>query len=241
MDLKTTIKQAIILSAVALFLLALVPSEAWAGEKSSAPGAPYFGEVKVVGPTKGQGSLSIPSKVPASQTPKAPLSIPKPKGPMLPSPGLPKSQAALPAAPKHYKLEPEAGAVKFGDGQRGARLPSGDEKSSTWLRTGQTALGGSMVLPAPPVKGPGALGSLPLPPPQGVSPADPTSPPLPGGASERGIIVQTAPGASPAGDTVPTENLSLNYDEVKPSYTPQSSGKSKGNVGTDWKVEEGEK
>lgn len=44
------------------------------------------------------------------------------------------------------------------------------------------------------------------------------------------------------GDTVPTDSYSLNFEEIKVTYTEcDSKGKKKGNVEYSWKVEEGEK
>jgi type VI secretion system secreted protein Hcp len=48
--------------------------------------------------------------------------------------------------------------------------------------------------------------------------------------------------AAGGGDAVPTESLSLNFEEVKQTYTEyDASGKKKGNVEMIWKVEEGQK
>jgi type VI secretion system secreted protein Hcp len=45
-----------------------------------------------------------------------------------------------------------------------------------------------------------------------------------------------------AGDAVPTESLSLNFEEVKQTYTEyDAKGSKKGNVEMTWKVESGEK
>lgn len=42
-------------------------------------------------------------------------------------------------------------------------------------------------------------------------------------------------------EDVPTENFSLNFEEIKVTYTEaDNQGKSKGNVEYEWKVEEGE-
>ena len=42
-------------------------------------------------------------------------------------------------------------------------------------------------------------------------------------------------------ESVPTENFSLNFEEIKVTYTEvDAKGKSKGNVAYSWKVEEGE-
>ncbi|MCC6127144.1 MAG: type VI secretion system tube protein Hcp [Pirellulales bacterium] len=49
-------------------------------------------------------------------------------------------------------------------------------------------------------------------------------------------------GAAGGGDAVPTESLSLNYEEIKQTYVEyDAAGKKKGNVEFSWKVEEGEK
>ena len=46
---------------------------------------------------------------------------------------------------------------------------------------------------------------------------------------------------STEGDQVPTENFSLNFEEIKVTYTEfDEKGKKKGNVEYSWKVEEGE-
>jgi type VI secretion system secreted protein Hcp len=48
--------------------------------------------------------------------------------------------------------------------------------------------------------------------------------------------------AAGSGDAVPTESMSLNFEEVKQTYVEyDSGGKKKGNVEMTWKVEEGEK
>ncbi len=48
--------------------------------------------------------------------------------------------------------------------------------------------------------------------------------------------------ASSHGDAIPTETFSLNFDELKHTYTEyDSKGKKKGNVEMSWKVEEGTK
>ena len=48
-------------------------------------------------------------------------------------------------------------------------------------------------------------------------------------------------GGSGQGDNVPTENFSLNFEEIKVTYTERDSeGKSKGKVEYTWKGEEGE-
>ena len=49
-------------------------------------------------------------------------------------------------------------------------------------------------------------------------------------------------GADTDGDGVPEIDMSLNFEEIKVTYTEcDSEGKSKGNVEMTWKVEEGEK
>jgi len=46
---------------------------------------------------------------------------------------------------------------------------------------------------------------------------------------------------SGTGDDIPMEEFSLNFEEIKVTYTENdSTGKSKGNVEYSWKVEEGE-
>jgi type VI secretion system secreted protein Hcp len=48
--------------------------------------------------------------------------------------------------------------------------------------------------------------------------------------------------AAGAGDAVPTESLSLNFEEVKQTYVEyDAKGSKKGNVEMTWKVEEGQK
>jgi len=48
--------------------------------------------------------------------------------------------------------------------------------------------------------------------------------------------------AAGGGDAVPTETMSLNFEEVKQTYVEYSAdGKKKGNVEMTWKVEEGQK
>jgi len=48
--------------------------------------------------------------------------------------------------------------------------------------------------------------------------------------------------AAGGGDAVPTETVSLNFEEVKQTYTEfDATGKKKGNVEMTWKVEEGTK
>lgn len=48
--------------------------------------------------------------------------------------------------------------------------------------------------------------------------------------------------AAGGGDAVPTESLSLNFNEVKQTYTEyDAKGSKKGNIEMTWKVEEGEK
>ena len=49
-------------------------------------------------------------------------------------------------------------------------------------------------------------------------------------------------GSSGQGDDVPTDNFSLNFEEIKVTYTERDAdGKKKGDVEYTWKVEEGEK
>jgi type VI protein secretion system component Hcp len=48
--------------------------------------------------------------------------------------------------------------------------------------------------------------------------------------------------AAGGGDAVPTETMSLNFEEVKQTYVEyDAAGKKKGNVEMSWKVEEGQK
>ena len=55
------------------------------------------------------------------------------------------------------------------------------------------------------------------------------------------VISYTVSGSSQAED-VPMEDLSLNFEEIKVTYTEtDSAGKKKGNVEYSWKVEEGKK
>lgn len=55
-------------------------------------------------------------------------------------------------------------------------------------------------------------------------------------------VLVTSVQVSGGGQGVPTESLSLNYEEIKVTYTEcDSKGKKKGNVEYSWKVEEGEK
>ncbi len=55
-------------------------------------------------------------------------------------------------------------------------------------------------------------------------------------------VMVTSYSISGSADGVPTEQLSLNFEEIKVTYTEfDSSGASKGNVETTWKVEEGTK
>ena len=55
-------------------------------------------------------------------------------------------------------------------------------------------------------------------------------------------VMVTSYSISGSADGVPTEQLSLNFEEIKVTYTEfDSSGTSKGNVETTWKVEEGTK
>jgi len=59
----------------------------------------------------------------------------------------------------------------------------------------------------------------------------------------KNVLVTThAISATGAGDAVPTETLSLNFEEVKETYVEyDSKGSKKGNVEMTWKVEEGQK
>ncbi len=62
------------------------------------------------------------------------------------------------------------------------------------------------------------------------------------GAEERGIIIVGGkPGEGQGEDTVPAEELKLNYKEIKQDYQGVGSGKGEGNVEHQWKVEEGTK
>lgn len=55
-------------------------------------------------------------------------------------------------------------------------------------------------------------------------------------------VMVTSYSISGGADGVPTEQFSLNFEEIKVTYTEfDSSGTSKGNVETTWKVEEGTK
>ena len=55
-------------------------------------------------------------------------------------------------------------------------------------------------------------------------------------------VMVTSYSISGGADEVPTEQFSLNFEEIKVTYTEfDSSGSSKGNVETTWKVEEGTK
>ena len=48
--------------------------------------------------------------------------------------------------------------------------------------------------------------------------------------------------AAGSGDAIPTESLSLNFEEVKQTYVEfDAKGSKKGNVEMNWKVEEGSK
>ena len=48
--------------------------------------------------------------------------------------------------------------------------------------------------------------------------------------------------AAGGGDAVPMESFSLNFEEIKQTYTEyDSKGKKQGNVEMGWKVEEGSK
>ena len=54
-------------------------------------------------------------------------------------------------------------------------------------------------------------------------------------------VMVTSYSISGTGDTIPMEEFSLNFEEIKVTYTENdSAGKSKGNVEYSWKVEEGE-
>jgi type VI protein secretion system component Hcp len=54
-------------------------------------------------------------------------------------------------------------------------------------------------------------------------------------------VMVTSYSISGTGDDIPMEDFSLNYEEIKVTYTENdSAGKSKGNVEYSWKVEEGE-
>ncbi|RPJ08033.1 MAG: type VI secretion system tube protein Hcp [Deltaproteobacteria bacterium] len=56
------------------------------------------------------------------------------------------------------------------------------------------------------------------------------------------LVTSQAISASGGGDAVPVENFSLNFEEVKQTYTEyDAKGAKKGNVEMSWKVEEGEK
>ena len=56
------------------------------------------------------------------------------------------------------------------------------------------------------------------------------------------LVTSQAVSAAGAGDAVPTESFSLNFEEVKQTYTEyDAKGSKKGNVEMSWKVEEGEK
>ncbi len=74
----------------------------------------------------------------------------------------------LPAASPAYKLDPEAGQVKFGDGSHGARPPSGADVASRYRRGGGTvklpAVQNPRKLPAvqAPAMKPGAMPLTPL-------------------------------------------------------------------------------
>ena len=48
-------------------------------------------------------------------------------------------------------------------------------------------------------------------------------------------------GGSGQSETVPTENIKINFEEIKVTYTEcDSKGQKKGNVEYSWKVEEAE-
>ena len=54
-------------------------------------------------------------------------------------------------------------------------------------------------------------------------------------------VMVTSYSISGTGDDIPIEQFSLNFEEIKVTYTENdSAGKSKGNVEYSWKVEEGE-
>jgi type VI secretion system secreted protein Hcp len=56
------------------------------------------------------------------------------------------------------------------------------------------------------------------------------------------IVTSYSIGGSGQAEDVPTEDFSLNFEEIKVTYTENDSkGKKKGNVEYAWKVEEGEK
>jgi type VI secretion system secreted protein Hcp len=56
------------------------------------------------------------------------------------------------------------------------------------------------------------------------------------------LVTSQAVSAAGSGDAVPTEVFSLNFEEVKQTYTEyDAKGAKKGNVEMNWKVEEGEK
>jgi len=56
------------------------------------------------------------------------------------------------------------------------------------------------------------------------------------------LVTSQSVSAAGAGDAVPTESFSLNFEEVKQTYTEyDAKGSKKGNVEMTWKVEEGEK
>jgi len=55
------------------------------------------------------------------------------------------------------------------------------------------------------------------------------------------LVTSYSVGGSGQSDDVPMEQFSLNYEEIKVTYTENDSkGKKKGNVEYSWKVEEGE-
>jgi type VI secretion system secreted protein Hcp len=56
------------------------------------------------------------------------------------------------------------------------------------------------------------------------------------------LVTSHAVSGSTGGDAVPTETMSLNFEEIKQTYVEyDAKGSKKGNVEMTWKVEEGEK
>ena len=56
------------------------------------------------------------------------------------------------------------------------------------------------------------------------------------------LVTSYSIGGSAQSDPVPTETLSLNFEEIKVTYTEfGETGQAKGNVEYTWKVEEGVK
>jgi type VI secretion system secreted protein Hcp len=56
------------------------------------------------------------------------------------------------------------------------------------------------------------------------------------------LVTSHAVNGSSGGDAVPTETMSLNFEEIKQTYVEyDAKGNKKGNVEMTWKVEEGEK